>query len=687
MKREFGKGYWKTFREGLSREWVVTNGLGGYAGDTVTGAHARKHHGLLIASLRPPVERYLVVSKVEETLVKQGKSHSLAANQREGGREEGGWRFLERFSMDSLPTYHYRVEDIRIRKTIAMDYGHNTSVIGYEVENGSACGVLVLTPFFHYREHGEGRMAGEEEFTHRVKPGEDGVELELVPRENRELRIRLYCSEGQVQACDKPLEEAVELQTELDTGMSGRDGCYSPYVIRIPLKACERKRITVTASIEEEYPRDAFEVIDACRRRKEGLVRQAVDSWVLRVGEGAKSLRDLPLFTSLVKAADDFIVERHSTGSKTILAGLPWFTDWGRDTMIALQGLTLATGRYEDAKSILRTFAAYVKNGLVPNMFPDEGLEPLYNTVDASLWYFHAVDQYLAYVQSEEACEFVREELYPKLKEIMTAYREGTLFSIYMDADGLVHAGGGLDQVTWMDVRVGEWVVTPRHGKPVEINALWYNALCVMAGLTKRYEGRDRAREYELLAERVKKSFCEKFWNEAAGCLFDVVEDDDLDGKNNGQLRPNQIYAVSLPHTMLSGEQERALTETVFSHLYTTYGIRSLSPEDPAYRGLYKGSLQERDGAYHQGTAWGFLLGGFISACKKVGIGGGRELAELTEDHLRDGCIGQIAEIFDGDSPNISRGCYGQAWSVGEVLRAYAEEVAENGQLCRREGL
>ena len=453
----------------------------------------------------------------------------------------------------------------------------------------------------------------------------------------------------------------MELQTEINTGMSCIENNFTPYQISVKVLPFEHKKISVIASIEDSYERDAFLIIENSKKRLKSLETQAglPDSFA----------------NSLVLAADQFIVDRSSTGYKTVLAGLPWFTDWGRDTMIALQGLTLVTKRFEDAKGILKTFAKYVKKGLVPNMFPDEGLDPLYNTVDASLWYFYSVDQYLNYTGTADDYAFIQNEIYPKLKEIIDYYQKGTDISIHMEQDGLIHAGGGLDQVTWMDLRVGEWVVTPRHGKPVEINALWYNALKVMEKLSAHFG--ENTNTYAELAKKVSTSFLREFWNTEKNCLYDVVSDDEKDGK----IRPNQIYAVSLPYTMLPDEMAFSVVQTVYSHLYATYGLRSLSPEDPEYKGLYFGKLHDRDGAYHQGTAWAFPLGAFITAYVKVhhrspeSILFAKKLLEPMEDHLLDGCIGSIAEIFDGNEPHISRGCYAQAWSVGEILRCYVEDL------------
>lgn len=655
--KKFGKGYWKTFQSGIEREWVITNGIGGYAGSSIIGAHTRKHQGMLIASLHPPVERFLILSKLNETLNIDGTEYSLATNQRPGGSNEEGQKYLQRFLYDQLPQFIYSVAGVFLTKTISMDYGKNTVAIGYEIQNTGKQTTFSFVPLFNYRNHHDRSERGELKFD--TSHTEDTITL--IPEVNKNVTIQFYTSEGTISPNDVSFDSDMELQTEINTGMSCIENNYTPYCITVSLDPYETKNISVVCSIEDIYPKDAFSVIDANRNRIQGLIAQA-------------GYED-DFANSLVAASDQFIVDRTSTGYKTILAGLPWFTDWGRDTMISLQGLALVTKRFDDAKGILKTFAQYVKNGLVPNMFPDEGLEPLYNTVDASLWYFYSVDKYLEYTNTPEEYTFIEKEIFPKLEEIISYYKKGTDFSVYMDSDCLIHAGGGLDQVTWMDVRVGDWVVTPRHGKPVEINALWYNALKVMEKLAIHFH--KPAGEYECLAEKVKSSFIEKFWNEEKNCLYDVIDDKEKDGK----IRPNQIYAVSLPYTMLPEDMAKKVTETVLSHLYANYGLRSLSPSDPEYIGIYFGKLHNRDAAYHQGTSWAFPLGALISAYVKVhhyskeSIAFARKLIEPLEDHLMDGCIGSIAEIFDGDEPNISRGCYGQAWSVGEILRAYIEDI------------
>lgn len=654
---KIGKGQMKTFQSAIEREWVITNGIGGYAGSSIIGAHTRKHHGMLIASLHPPVERYLILSKLNEFFQIGTKQISLKTNQRPGGQNEEGQVYLQRFLYDGLPSFVYSFSGVRFSKTISFEHGKNTVAIAYEIENGGEELEFTFVPLFNYRDHNERSERGDLKFDTSFQD----QTIKLIPEKNKNITIQLYTSEGQIAPNPELYDADMELQTEINTGMSCIENNFTPYQISVKVLPFEHKKFSVIASIEDSYERDAFLIIENSKKRLKSLETQAglPDSFA----------------NSLVLAADQFIVDRTSTGYKTVLAGLPWFTDWGRDTMIALQGLTLVTKRFEDAKGILKTFAKYVKKGLVPNMFPDEGLDPLYNTVDASLWYFYSVDQYLNYTGTPDDYAFIQNEIYPKLKEIIEYYQKGTDFSIHMEEDGLIHAGGGLDQVTWMDVRVGEWVVTPRHGKPVEINALWYNALKVMEKLSAHFG--ENTNTYTELAKKVSTSFLQEFWNTDKNCLYDVVSDDEKDGK----IRPNQIYAVSLPYTMLPDEMAFSVVQTVYSHLYATYGLRSLSPEDPEYKGLYFGKLHDRDGAYHQGTAWAFPLGALITAYVKVhhrspeSILFAKKLLEPMEDHLLDGCIGSIAEIFDGNEPHISRGCYAQAWSVGEILRCYVEDL------------
>jgi len=654
---KFGKGYWKTFKEGIEREWVVTNGIGGYCSSSIINANTRKHHGLLIASLHPPVQRTLILSRINETIQLDGRIYDFNTTQRPGWLEEGQ-KYLQRFIYEDYPIFCYQVEDFFMDKTIVMEPGKNTVVIRYDLINGQSNTELVFTPLFNFRDHNERVHIGQLNFETTL----DYQILKLVPKANPNIKIQFYSEIGEFRPRTEIFDEDMTYSIEIATGMSAIDNHFTPYDVEITLKPFEKMTFSMICSIEKDIPLNGTAIINQFSNRIQGLIKQS----------GQKD----PFAQQLVKAADQFIVYRESTGLKTILAGLPWFTDWGRDTMIAFQGLTLVTKRFEDAREILATFAQYVQNGLVPNMFPDEGSAPLYNSADASLWYFHSVDQYLKYYTKSESYNFIRKEIFHKLKEIILAYEQGTLFSIGMDEDGLIRAGSDLDQVTWMDVRVGEWVVTPRHGKPVEINALWYNALKVMENLSNIYN--EDPTHYRLLSEKVKKAFNKKFWNKSTNCLFDVIDE------NDPKIRPNQIWAVSLSYTMLDENRSKKVVQTVLAHLYASYGLRSLSFMDPEYKGVYKGQLMDRDGAYHQGTTWAFPLGGLITAYCKVhhyseeSIAFAKRLIEPLKDHLQDGCIGSIAEIFDGNEPIIPRGCFAQAWSVGEILRAYSEDILGN---------
>ena len=461
----------------------------------------------------------------------------------------------------------------------------------------------------------------------------------------------------------------MQLQIEVDLETDGLDCHYCPVDLSIAVPANTTKKVSILCSIGDVNERpapvsgtEAFSILEENARCHAELFEKAGyhDSFA----------------NQLVLASDQFLTYRESTKMMTVLAGLPWFTDWGRDTMIAFTGLTLCTKRFKEAEEILLTFARYIRHGIVPNMFPDDNMPPLYNTVDASLWYFYAVYQYLHYNPAAEAEAFVKEQIFPHLKEIISAYEKGTDFSIYMEDDGLIHAGSGLDQITWMDVRVGDWVATPRHGKPVEINALWYNALRIMESLCEKFD--EDASAYRTRANQVKESFNAKFWDSSNQCLFDVVDGDEPDD----HIRPNQVYAVSLPFSLLPEEQEKAVVALVEKELFVGCGLRSLAPDHPDYHGIYCGALAKRDAAYHQGTAWGFLLGGFFSAYMKVNhhsssaAANAVRMLEPVRKHLTDsGCIGSISEIFDGDAPHNPRGCYAQAWSVGEVLRCYCEDI------------
>lgn len=659
---------WTTFKEGIKREWAVTNGIGGYAGSSMIGAHSRTHQGYLIASLHAPIERYLVFSKINETATVGTSTVSFETSQhRASGKTvyTEGQKFLTSFIYDGSVHYTYETDNFSFEKHITLKRNANVCAVSYELTAGDSDCTFTLTPLFNYREHSESSTPD----TLRFDTFTEDRTFYLVPEKNKDIAIRFQTSEGTFSERETVYDIDMQLQIEVDLETDGLDCHYCPVDLSIAVPANTTKKVSILCSIGDVNERpapvsgtEAFSILEENARCHAELFEKAGyhDSFA----------------NQLVLASDQFLTYRESTKMMTVLAGLPWFTDWGRDTMIAFTGLTLCTKRFKEAEEILLTFARYIRHGIVPNMFPDDNMPPLYNTVDASLWYFYAVYQYLHYNPAAEAEAFVKEQIFPHLKEIISAYEKGTDFSIYMEDDGLIHAGSGLDQITWMDVRVGDWVATPRHGKPVEINALWYNALRIMESLCEKFD--EDASAYRTRANQVKESFNAKFWDSSNQCLFDVVDGDEPDD----HIRPNQIYAVSLPFSLLPEEQEKAVVALVEKELFVGCGLRSLAPDHPDYHGIYCGALAKRDAAYHQGTAWGFLLGGFFSAYMKVNHHSSSaaenavHMLEPVRKHLSDsGCIGSISEIFDGDTPHNPRGCYAQAWSVGEVLRCYCEDI------------
>ena len=659
---------WTTFKEGIKREWAVTNGIGGYAGSSMIGAHSRTHQGYLIASLHAPIERYLVFSKINETATVGTSTVSFETSQHCASGKTvytEGQKFLTSFIYDGSVHYTYETDNFSFEKHITLKRNANVCAVAYELTAGDSDCTFTLTPLFNYREHSESSTPD----TLRFETFTEDRTFYLIPEKNKDIAIRFQTSEGTFSERETVYDIDMQLQIEVDLETDGLDCHYCPVDLSIAVPANTTKKVSILCSIGDVNERpapvsatEAFSILEENARCHAELFEKA-------------GYRD-SFANQLVLASDQFLTYRESTKMMTVLAGLPWFTDWGRDTMIAFTGLTLCTKRFKEAEEILLTFARYIRHGIVPNMFPDDNMPPLYNTVDASLWYFYAVYQYLHYNPAAEAEAFVKEQIFPHLKEIISAYEKGTDFSIYMEDDGLIHAGSGLDQITWMDVRVGDWVATPRHGKPVEINALWYNALRIMESLCEKFD--EDASAYRTRAEQVKESFNAKFWDSANQCLFDVVDGDEPDD----HIRPNQVYAVSLPFSLLPEEQEKAVVALVEKELFVGCGLRSLAPDHPDYHGIYCGALAKRDAAYHQGTAWGFLLGGFFSAYMKVNhhsssaAANAVRMLEPVRKHLTDsGCIGSISEIFDGDTPHNPRGCYAQAWSVGEVLRCYCEDI------------
>lgn len=639
--------------EAFRREWIETNGVGGWASSTVAGAHTRRYHGLLVAATRPPVGRVVLLSKLDETVEIGGRRFELGCNQFPSATHPEGYRYLASFSRDLFPVFEYEVMGTRLRKTVAAVHEENTVVIMYEVVEADEDFVLELRPFVAGRDyHSLGRenrrMRREGTFRNgvfEVQPYDKSPTLYLsVPGSQFEPGPEWYLH--------------FEYGVERYRGMDPNEDLFTHGVFRVPLH--RGSRLGVIASTKEPSRWDAGRIFEAERERREALC----------TGVGAKNA----FCRALVLAGDQFIVRR-DRDLRTIIAGYHWFSDWGRDTMIALPGLCLVTGRFDDAKKILRAFAQSVSQGMLPNRFPDKGEEPVYNTVDATLWFFVAIYKYMQATGDEE---FVCSELIPVLHNIIDWHDKGTRYGIQVDEDGLLKAGAPGTQLTWMDAKVFDWVVTPREGKAVEVNALWYNALVIFSELLKVAGKETEARELTQRARVVLKRFVQVFWNAGDGCLYDYVDGD----TSNGAIRPNQIFALSLPFPLLSGRKARQVLKVVEDQLLTPFGLRSLAPGSRDYRPRYGGDQLSRDGAYHQGTVWSWLMGPYITALVRVRGPGARKTArELIagfEPHLEKAGVGTISEIFDAEPPHAPRGCIAQAWGVAEILRAYTEDALED---------
>ncbi len=633
------------FGSSTSREWLETNGIGGYASSTASGANSRRYHGLLVAATRPPLGRVVMLSKLEETLIVGDEQFSLSCNRYPGVIHPDGFKYLTGFRPYPFPTWTYEVGPLTVKRSLFMIYGENSTVIRWKLANGpeNADPVLELKPLTAFRNHHHLRredldLDGEFEVN-------DGL-ISICPYPEMP---RLYIAHNAITAEPQGhWYRDLEYEIERERGFDHQEDLFQPFSLKFDLS----REAVIIGSTEERNVADARLYEESEIERRESLIATA----------GTTD----EFSSQLVIAADQFVVSRGN--GKTVIAGYHWFSDWGRDTMIALNGLTLATNRPEIARSILTEFAKYISEGILPNRFPDEGETPDYNTVDATLWFFEAIR---AYIEKTDDVEIVRTEFYEKLVNIIEWHSRGTRHQIHVDTDGLLFAGEPGVQLTWMDAKIGDWVITPRTGKAVEIQALWYNALCIMSDLAHRFGDTDGRHTYRSMAVAAKASFNGQFWNEEQQCLFDVVNG----SKKDGSVRPNQIFAVSLKHTMLDPERSLKVVNKVESELLTPVGLRSLSPNDANYVGVYAGSPRDRDAAYHQGTVWGWLIGPFIDAYRRVHSADDR-MEERVRDmmagfraHISEASIGQISEIFDGDQPHDPRGCAAQAWSVAELLR------------------
>jgi predicted glycogen debranching enzyme len=628
----------------------VTNGLGGYACGTVALANTRRYHAFLMASLAPPVQRTLLVAKVDLSVEYLGRNTELSANEFAGGViSPQGFVHLESFAvLDGIPTWRFAVADALLELQIFMAQGANTSYLRVELIRSTAPMRVVLKPYVTYRDyHSQSRGAQ----PYELESAADHCCIQASPRAQP---YRLLITQGQFTPAPSWYWNFWHRE-EAARGLDAAEDLFYPGSFTAEL--APQVPLFFIATAETETPPAGSEVVKSIQN----------DSKVLaaRLPKSAP-----PWVRSLARATDQFIVRRGSAGAAgaSIIAGYPWFADWGRDTMISLPGLATALGRYDIAANILKTYASFVDRGMLPNRFPDGGELPEYNTADATLWMFHALEDYL---QAKPNPELLG-HLFPTLASIIHAHVDGTRYGIRVDAkDGLLHVGEAGSQLTWMDARNGDHTFTPRIGKPVEINALWLNALNVMVRSAGRVHNSNEKRFCESLLNRASQSFG-RFWNEERQCLYDVIDVDGAGGCDE-KIRPNQILAIALPYCALSAAQMRAVVDRCGRDLLTSYGLRTLSASDSEYLGSYAGNPWQRDAAYHMGTVWAWLLGPFARAHFRV-YGDARLAQSLLEpiaQHVNSACIGTVSEIFDGDAPHNARGCFAQAWSVAEILRSW----------------
>jgi predicted glycogen debranching enzyme len=640
--------------EAVSREWLETNGLGSFASSTIAGANTRRYHSLLTACTKPPVGRVVLLSKLEETLIVREERFELGTNEYDGAVHPSGYQRLVEFRLDPFPIFVFQCGAARLEKAVFMVYGSDTTVVQYRLlDRPTRLPVrLEVRPLVAFRDY--------HSTTH-----ENSALDRTVTNDPHLAGIALYSGLPRLYFAHNALKLESDgywyrnfvYRVERERGLDYKEDLFSPFALHYSLNG--RGEANLIASTQPRDVRQAEQLRQAEITRRAAIVAKAPvqDEFV----------------QALTLAADHFLVRRD--GGYTVIAGYPWFTDWGRDTMIALPGLTLFNGRSDVAKSILLTFAKHVDQGMLRNRFADQGEGAEFNTVDATLWFFEAVR---AYAEHTGDYKTVKEHLYDVLNSIIEWHIKGTRYNIRMLENGLLNAGAPGVQLTWMDAKIGDWVVTPRSGKPVEIQALWFNALKTMEEFATRFGRGEDLTRFRNISAMLQSTFNRVFWNEKTNCLYDVVN-----GVPDASIRPNQVLAVSLQHSMLSLERARAVVEVVERELLTPVGLRSLNRGNPQYAGKYAGDVHSRDSAYHQGTVWPWLIGPFVSAYIKVDGNSpetrDRALSMLRplQAHLFEGGLGQISEVFDGDPPQHSGGCFAQAWSVGEVLRALCEDVYE----------
>jgi predicted glycogen debranching enzyme len=640
----------------LGREWLETNNLGGFASSTITGANTRRYHGLLTAALRPPTGRFVLLSKLEETLIIDGQRVDLSTNlyppdvvHPQGFQQQSGFR------LDPFPVFTYQVGAVSVEKTVFMLHGENSTVVRYRVRTSGAARVsLEIRPLVAFRDYHSLRHEALDIFLQ----AELKQNLVSLLKQDDNTQLFLAHDAGKV-SIEGQWYRNFEYPEERARGFDFHEDLFNPCLLVWQIEADTTCDIIASTDAHAVGDAAAFEARERERRR---TVAESM-------GEAD------PFVQSLVVAADQFLVRRGDDLS-SVIAGYHWFTDWGRDTMISLTGLAFTRKKFDTAREILLAFASHMREGVIPNRFPDAGEEPEYNNVDGTLWFVNAVGEL---ARRTGDIEFVREHLYARLTEFIEWHERGTVYSIRADEDGLLSADQEDVQLTWMDAKIGDYVVTPRAGKAVEIQALWYNALRTIEEIAAQLDDDWMRNHCRALAELARASFHGLFWNEAANCLFDYINPA---GEPDASIRPNQIFALSLPHPIITGSRGRLVVETVRRELLTPYGLRSLSPRHPDYRPRYEGDAYARDSDYHQGTVWAWLIGPFINAYLRVhertpaSLEQARLYVQTFRQHLQEAGVGQISEIFDGDEPHAPRGCIAQAWSVAELLRCELEELA-----------
>lgn len=657
-------------KQSLKRDWIITNGIGGFCSQSQIGCNTRKYHGLLVAPLTPPARRFLILSKLDESIETNGKKYNLFTNIANGDISEG-YKYLKEFKKEYIPIYTYQVEGIIIKKFICMQYGKNTVVVLYRVQNQNTETKLTLAPVVNFRDfhtinNNHHFEAIQSHLNTKVKVILDG---------NTSTPIYMNCSEGKYLKHIDDTFYNMYYPREEERGFCAEENHYVPGVYNINLAPNEEKDITFVCSLEENI--DEIDGIDIINKEVIRLSEIIYDSNILQ--DRKMNDENLPILKTLVMASDNFIVNRPSFNLHTIIAGYPWFLDWGRDSLISFEGLLLSTKRYELAKEVLLTNIRDIKFGLVPNGYSGYDNRPLYNSADSSLLLIEQVYKYLKYTNDNE---FVKKEMYPILNRIIAAYSiridvDGN--NIYLDKDNLISAGTEETQITWMDAKINNVAVTPRNGKTVELNALWYNALKIMARFAEKYDDKTLCKKYLEMAENTKKSFYEKFYNKNKKCLYDVLGDD--------KVRPNQLFALSLSHPIVDDiEIAKQILTTVRKKLLNNYGLKTLASDEPGYVEIYEGSPYKRDTSYHQGITWTWLLGLYYDSLKNViKIEKDKKGREALEEELHEfiqntkitferemnerSSIGTISEIYDSKAPFESRGAFAQAWSVAEVFR------------------